>query len=68
MDFLHYSFGLSFGYQPLLPFALIVVILLVRPTGLAPNAQTGITLLRKLRPSRKQNSVTTFDNRVKPEK
>ncbi len=36
MDFLHYYFNVSYGYQPLLPFALIIIILLVKPTGLAP--------------------------------
>ncbi len=48
MSFLHYYFNVSFGYQPLLPFALIIIILLVKPTGLAPNAQSGIALFRKL--------------------
>ncbi len=48
MDFLHFYFGVSFGYQPLLPFALIVIILLFKPTGLAPSSQTGLSLIRKL--------------------
>ena len=46
MDFLHYYFGVSFGYQPLLPFALIIVILLLKPTGLAPSS-TGLSVIRK---------------------
>ena len=46
MDFLHYYFGVSFGYQPLLPFALIIVILLLKPTGLAPSS-TGLSMIRK---------------------
>jgi len=48
MDFLHYSFGLSYGYQPLLPFALIIIILLLKPTGLAPTSQTGLGYLKGL--------------------
>jgi branched-subunit amino acid ABC-type transport system permease component len=47
MDFLHIYFNVSYGYQPLLPFALIIVILLLKPTGLAPST-TGLTRLRKL--------------------
>jgi branched-subunit amino acid ABC-type transport system permease component len=45
---LNYYFGVSFGYTPLLPFAMIIVVLMVKPTGLAPNSQTGITYLRRL--------------------
>ena len=48
MDFLHYYFNVSFGYQPLLPFALIIIILLVKPTGLAPNSQTWLSYIRKI--------------------
>jgi len=48
MDFLHYSFGLSYGYQPLLPFALIIIILLFKPTGLVPNSETWLSHLRSL--------------------
>lgn len=48
MDSLHYFFGVSFGYQPLLPFALIIVILLLKPTGLAPGAGSGISFLRRI--------------------
>jgi branched-subunit amino acid ABC-type transport system permease component len=49
MDFLHYFFGVSFGYQPLLPFALIVVVLLLKPTGLAPGSGSGLSFLRRLK-------------------
>jgi branched-subunit amino acid ABC-type transport system permease component len=45
---LNYYFGVSFGYTPLLPFAMIIVVLLFKPTGLAPNSQTGLAFLRKL--------------------
>ena len=48
MDFLNHYFNVSFGYQPLLPFALIIVILLLKPTGLAPNTQTGLQRIRRL--------------------
>lgn len=41
-------FGVPLGYAPLLPFAMIVVVLLVKPTGLAPNSQSGIAFFRKL--------------------
>jgi len=49
MDFLHYYFDVSFGYQPLLPFALIIIVLLVKPTGLVPNSQTGLAFVKRLR-------------------
>jgi branched-subunit amino acid ABC-type transport system permease component len=48
MDFLHYTFNVSFGYQPLLPFALIIIILLLKPTGLAPGQNMGLWLRRTL--------------------
>jgi len=48
MDFLHFSFGLSYGYQPLLPFALIIIILLLKPTGLAPGSQAGLPYLKRM--------------------
>ncbi len=47
IEALNYYFGVPFGYAPLLPFAMIVVVLMVRPTGLAPNSQTGIAWLRR---------------------
>lgn len=47
MDFLNTYFGVSFGYQPLLPFALIIIILLVKPTGLAPS-QSGLSAIKKI--------------------
>ena len=48
IEALFYYFGVPLGYAPLLPFAMIVVILLVKPTGLAPNSQTGIEFFRGL--------------------
>jgi neutral amino acid transport system permease protein len=48
IEALNYYFGVSFGYAPLLPFAMIVIILLLKPTGLAPNAQTGLGFFRGL--------------------
>jgi neutral amino acid transport system permease protein len=48
MDFLHYYFNVSFGYQPLLPFALIILILLLKPTGLAPTQNTSLQIRRIL--------------------
>ncbi len=48
IEALNYYFGVPFGYQPLLPFAMIVIVLLVKPTGLAPNSQTGIAFFRKI--------------------
>lgn len=44
---LNYYFGVPLGYAPLLPFVMIVVVLLVKPTGLAPNSERGIALLKK---------------------
>ncbi len=61
MDFLHYTFDVPFGYQPLLPFALIIIILLVKPTGLSPSSQTGISLIRKLRRSSKPSAEPKVD-------
>jgi neutral amino acid transport system permease protein len=59
IEALNYYLGVPFGYSPLLPFAMIVIVLLVKPTGFAPNAQTGIELLRRLfgrsRPSRREH-------------
>ncbi len=49
---LYVYFGVPFGYAPLIPFAMIVVVLLVKPTGLAPNSQSGIAFFRKLLGSR----------------
>jgi neutral amino acid transport system permease protein len=57
---LNYYFGISLGYAPLLPFAMIVVVLMVKPTGLAPNSQSGIAFFRKLlsgRASRKPKTA-----------
>lgn len=47
MDFLNHTFGVSYGYQPVLPFVLIIVILLLKPTGLAPS-RTALSQLRNL--------------------
>jgi branched-chain amino acid transport system permease protein len=56
MDFLHYYFNVSFGYQPLLPFALIIIVLLVKPTGLAPTSLMGLTWIRKLARTKRTSS------------
>jgi neutral amino acid transport system permease protein len=58
IEALNYYFGVPFGYAPLLPFAMIVVILLVKPTGLAPNAQTGIAWIRRFANRRKIDDST----------
>jgi len=55
IEALNYYLGVSFGYAPLLPFAMIVIILLVKPTGLAPNSQTGLQFLRSLTSGRKKD-------------
>jgi branched-subunit amino acid ABC-type transport system permease component len=47
IEALNYYAGVPLGYAPLLPFAMIVVVLLVKPTGLAPNSQTAIDFFRK---------------------
>lgn len=47
IEALNYYLGVPLGYAPLLPFAMIVVILLVKPTGLAPNSQTTIEFFRR---------------------
>lgn len=48
MEALNYYFGVSLGFSPLLPFAMIILILLFKPTGLAPNSQTGISFIKKI--------------------
>jgi neutral amino acid transport system permease protein len=48
IEALNFYFGVPLGYSPLLPFAMIVVVLLIKPTGLAPNSQTGIEFLKKV--------------------
>jgi neutral amino acid transport system permease protein len=65
IEALNYYFGVSFGYAPLLPFAMIVIILLLKPTGLAPNSHTGLGFFRKLlsrngaeKSSEQKNSMT----------
>ncbi len=47
IEALNYYLGVPFGYAPLIPFAMIVVVLMFKPTGLAPNSQTGIALIRR---------------------
>jgi neutral amino acid transport system permease protein len=48
IEALNFYFNVPIGYAPLLPFAMIVVVLLVKPTGLAPNSQSGIAFFRKI--------------------
>jgi branched-subunit amino acid ABC-type transport system permease component len=48
MAVLNHYFGLAYTYQPLLPFALIIIMLLFKPTGLAPNVALGAKLAKKL--------------------
>ena len=48
IEALNYYFGVPLGYAPLLPFAMIVVVLLFKPTGLAPDSQKGIALLKRV--------------------
>ncbi len=62
IEALNYYFGVPFGYAPLLPFAMIVVVLLVKPTGLAPNSQTGIAFLRKLFNKRNTTNLAADEN------
>ena len=45
---LNQYFGVPLGYAPLLPFAMIVVVLLFKPTGLAPSSQPGTALVRRI--------------------
>lgn len=62
IEALNYYFGVPFGYSPLLPFAMIVVVLLVKPTGLAPNSQTGIAFLRKILGGAKRSQEEITEN------
>jgi neutral amino acid transport system permease protein len=48
IEALYTYFNVPLTYAPLLPFAMIVVVLMVKPTGLAPNSQSGIALLRRV--------------------
>jgi hypothetical protein len=61
MEALNTYFGVSLGYAPLLPFALIVVVLLFKPTGLAPNSQTGIEFMRKILRRKGSDSKKQFE-------
>lgn len=69
MDILHNYFGVSFLYKPLLPFALVIVVLLFKPTGLTPNALSGIGHIRKWLSSRKTSSsqITTAQTKEEAE-
>jgi branched-subunit amino acid ABC-type transport system permease component len=64
MDFLHYYFGLSFGYQPLLPFALIIIILLLKPTGLAPSS-TGLSVIRRFAKKSSGHETASTNQEIK---
>jgi branched-subunit amino acid ABC-type transport system permease component len=66
IEALNYYFGVPLGYSPLLPFAMIVVVLLIKPTGLAPNSQSGIEFLGKMFRRVRGNSREKA-NIVKPE-
>ncbi len=48
IEALYYYLNVPLGYSPLLPFAMIVVVLLFRPTGFTPNAQSGIAFFQKI--------------------
>lgn len=47
MDVLHNFFDVSLTYKPMLPFALIIVVLLFKPTGLTPNTMSGFDYIMK---------------------
>lgn len=50
MTLLANSFGLPFTFKPILPFAMILVVLMFKPTGLTPNvAGALLSLVKKLR-------------------
>src|SRR5437899_11897211 len=40
-------FGVPFTFEPLLPFAMILVVLIFRPTGLTPNMMSGFAYARR---------------------
>ena len=44
MAFLNHYFNVPFSYSPIMPFLLIVIILLFKPTGLAPNSNALLNL------------------------
>ncbi|TLY15832.1 MAG: branched-chain amino acid ABC transporter permease [Thaumarchaeota archaeon] len=47
MAALNNFFGVPFTFEPLLPFAMILVVLMFRPTGLTPNMMSGIAYARR---------------------
>lgn len=57
MDILNRYFGVNFIYKPILPFALIIIVLLFKPTGITPNATSGVAYIRKIF-SKKTNTST----------
>ena len=44
MGFLYSTFGVSPSYEPIIPFVVIIIVLLVRPAGLQSRSQGGISL------------------------
>ena len=48
MTVLNHYFGVAYSYAPIMPFALIVIILLFKPSGLAPNSQSAIAYLKRV--------------------
>jgi branched-subunit amino acid ABC-type transport system permease component len=57
---LNHYFGVPYSYSPIMPFALIVIILLLKPTGLAPSSRSGIVYIRRLfiRPGKSTDTRT----------
>jgi branched-chain amino acid transport system permease protein len=47
MAVLNNFLGISYSYEPLLPFAMILVVLMFRPTGLTPNVTSGVVYIRR---------------------
>jgi neutral amino acid transport system permease protein len=62
IEALNYYFNVPFGYAPLLPFAMIVIVLMVKPTGLAPNSQTVLGWFRKAFAKRGQDAIGDDEN------
>lgn len=48
MAFLNAYFAVPFSYSPIMPFILIVIILLFKPTGLAPNSTSLLDARNKI--------------------
>ncbi len=54
MTALNHYFGVAYSYAPIMPFALIIIILLFKPSGLAPNSQSTLAYFKKvINPSQK---------------